>query len=107
MEDHAGIAGGEIVRGDHLANVAAGGAEREDAGWDHRAKTEVEASPGGEEANDREAETCRADFDLEQAVRPADERGCLPTEKDVCDEVVEVGDADCEEEIPRQKLFHD
>jgi len=72
-EDNAGIAGREIVGGDHLVDMAARRSKHEDAGADDRRETKVEARERGEEPHDGEAEAGGTDLELKRAVGPTDE----------------------------------
>src|SRR6185312_6360258 len=107
VEDDTGIARREVAVLRHLADMAGGGAEREQAGADNRGEAQIVAAKGGEEADDGKAQAGRRHFELERAIGPSDERGGQPAEERVHDEVVEVAHADRPEHVPGQQSIDD
>src|SRR5262245_1200439 len=90
VKNDAGIAGGEIVRRDHLIDVTAGRAPEEAGRPNDGREPQIEASPERQQSHQRKAEAGEADLQLEGAVLPSDEARRQSSEKDVQDEIVEV-----------------
>ncbi len=101
-EHHAGVAGGEVVRGDHLVDVPDRGtpAEAGQRGDDADAQSAIRTE--GHEAHHGKSEAGPTDLGLERALFPADELCRHITEENVTDEVVEKTHTDAEEEEPTQ-----
>ena len=70
-KNDAGIAGGEIVRRDHLIDVPPGRAPKEAGGPDDGREPKIEASPERQQSHQRKAEAGEADLQLEGTVKPA------------------------------------
>ena len=73
VKNDAGIAGGEIVRRDHLIDVPRGCAPEEAGGPDDGRESQIEASPERQQSHHRKAEAGEADLQLEGTVLPSDE----------------------------------
>lgn len=93
------------MRRDHLIDVATGRAEKEDRRADDSGSPQANIAAKGEEPDNRKAETGETDFGLKWTVGPADEpRGYL-AEEHVHHEVVEIADADREQQEIREQRF--
>src|SRR5262245_9971679 len=102
-EDDADIARLEIVLGDHRMDVGSGGAPEKGGDAQDGGETHFEAPPCCNDTDQSQAQVREAEFDLERAVRPADEaRGHL-VEDDVGERIIDVGDADREKEEPLEQ----
>src|SRR5438105_4452654 len=91
VENDAGVAGGKIVRRDHLIDVHAGRTPQKARRGDDGGEPQVEAAFEGPEAHHRHAQAGEANLRLEWTVVPADKGRRLLPEEDVHDEIVEVG----------------
>ena len=80
-EDDSGIARREVMRGDHLIEMADRCPQREDAGAEHGSQAQIVALEGREQPDRGEAQACRSDLELERTFGPADEAGRQPAKK--------------------------
>ena len=99
-EHDAGVAGGEVVRGDHLVDVAAGRAPAEAGKGGDDADAQRAIRMESQEAHHGKSEAGPTDLGLERALFPADELCRHITEENVTDKVVEKTHPDAEEEEP-------
>ncbi len=79
---------------DDLDGMPDGRAPAKNAGRDHGGEPHAEIGPFREDTDDPRAKTGNAYFELEGAIRPADEVCRKPWEKNVHDKIVHVEDAD-------------
>ena len=107
VKNDAGVPRGEIVRRDHLIDVTAGRAPEEAGGPDDGREPQIEASPERQQSHHGKAEAREADLQLEGTVLPSDETRRQFPEKDVQDEIVEIGKSDREQHEIREQRFDD